>query len=50
METSRPGFFSVCVAVANPETGQEVAEAADFTVESPRALADFLSDAVRHFA
>jgi trehalose 6-phosphate phosphatase len=48
METSRPGFFSVCVAVANSETGQEVAQAADLTVKSPRALADFLSGAVRH--
>jgi trehalose 6-phosphate phosphatase len=44
------GFFGVCVAVANPETGDEVAEAADLTIASPRALADFLSDAVRRFA
>ncbi|HEX2773560.1 MAG TPA: trehalose-phosphatase, partial [Micromonosporaceae bacterium] len=51
LEARRPAdFFGVCVAVANPETGREVAEAADFTIESPRALADFLSDAVRHLA
>lgn len=49
LEAGRPDeFFAVCVAVANPETGDEVAEAADLTIESPRALADFLSDGVRH--
>ena len=51
LEASRPGdFFGVCVAVANPETGDEVARAADLTIESPRALADFLSDAVRRIS
>lgn len=51
VEASRPDdFFAVCVAVANPETGREVAEAADLTIESPRALADFLADAARHLA
>lgn len=49
-EASDPDFFGVCVAVANPETGREVAEAADLTIESPRALADFLADAVPRFA
>lgn len=49
-EASDPDFFAVCVAVANPETGQEVAEAADLTIESPRALADFLAGAVRRLA
>jgi trehalose 6-phosphate phosphatase len=33
------------VAVANPETGQEVASAADLTIESPAALGDFLTAA-----
>lgn len=41
-----PDFFGVCVAVANPETGHEVASAADLTIDSPEALGDFLTDAV----
>ncbi|MEU7929089.1 trehalose-phosphatase [Micromonospora sp. NPDC049107] len=41
-----PDFFGVCVAVANPETGQEVADAADLTIESPAALGDFLTRAL----
>lgn len=45
-----PHFFGVCVAVANPETGHEVAEAADLTLDSPAALGDFLTDATRHLA
>ncbi|MER7330242.1 MULTISPECIES: trehalose-phosphatase [unclassified Micromonospora] len=40
-----PHFFGVCVAVANPETGHEVAEAADLTLDSPAALGDFLAAA-----
>ncbi|MFY1700448.1 MULTISPECIES: trehalose-phosphatase [Micromonospora] len=40
-----PDFVGVCVAVANPETGQEVAEAADLTIDSPAALGDFLTAA-----
>ncbi|PZF99307.1 trehalose-phosphatase [Micromonospora deserti] len=43
-----PDFFGVCVAVANPETGHEVAEAADLTIDSPAALGDFLTQAVHH--
>ncbi|KXK61783.1 trehalose phosphatase [Micromonospora rosaria] len=43
-----PDFFGVCVAVANPETGQEVAEAADLTIDSPAALGDFLTTAAHH--
>jgi trehalose 6-phosphate phosphatase len=38
-----PDFLGVCVAVANPETGHEVADAADLTLDSPTALADFLA-------
>lgn len=41
-----PDFFGVCVAVANSETGHEVASAADLTIDSPEALGDFLTDAV----
>ncbi|QDY06534.1 trehalose-phosphatase [Micromonospora sp. HM134] len=43
-----PGFLGICVAVANPETGREVAEAADLTIDSPAALGDFLTRAVHH--
>ncbi|HYN95100.1 MAG TPA: trehalose-phosphatase [Pilimelia sp.] len=39
---AEPDFFGVCVAVANPETGQELSAAADLTLASPAALADFL--------
>ncbi|SCL27590.1 trehalose 6-phosphatase [Micromonospora nigra] len=45
-----PQFVGVCVAVANPETGHEVAEAADLTIESPAALGDFLTRAVHQLA
>jgi trehalose 6-phosphate phosphatase len=37
-----PSFFGVCVAVANPETGQEMSAEADFMLDSPAALAEFL--------
>ncbi|TDC36119.1 trehalose-phosphatase [Micromonospora sp. KC213] len=43
-----PDFLGVCVAVANPETGHEVAEAADLTIDSPAALGDFLTKALHH--
>lgn len=43
-----PDFLGVCVAVANPETGHEVANAADLTIESPAALGDFLTRALTH--
>ncbi|GAB3143604.1 trehalose-phosphatase [Micromonospora sonneratiae] len=49
-ESADPSFFGVCVAVANPETGQEVSTAADLTIESPEALGDFLTEAVHRFA
>jgi trehalose 6-phosphate phosphatase len=45
-QEAEPDFFGVCVAVANPETGHEVASAADLTIDSPEALGDFLTDAV----
>ncbi|GAA3739022.1 trehalose-phosphatase [Micromonospora maritima] len=43
-----PTFLGVCVAVANPETGHEVADAADLTLDSPAALGDFLTAALPH--
>ncbi|MEV4811256.1 trehalose-phosphatase [Micromonospora avicenniae] len=46
--TAEPGFLGMCVAVANPETGQEVADAADLTIDSPAALGDFLTRAAQH--
>jgi trehalose 6-phosphate phosphatase len=49
-ESKDPDFFGVCVAVANPETGQEVSTAADLTIESPEALGDFLAAAVHRLS
>lgn len=46
-EEADPGFFGVRVAVANPETGQDVASAADLTIDSPQALAKFLASALQ---
>ncbi|MFB9235214.1 trehalose-phosphatase [Plantactinospora siamensis] len=48
-EAGDPRFLGVCVAVANPETGQEVSTAADLTISSPEALGDFLTEAVHRF-
>lgn len=45
-----PHFVGICVAVANPETGHEVADAADLTLDSPAALATFLTNALPHLA
>ncbi|HEX5594436.1 MAG TPA: trehalose-phosphatase [Micromonosporaceae bacterium] len=42
-EEADPDFFGICVAVANPETGEEVSRAADLTLPSPQALGDFLA-------
>ncbi len=36
------GFVGVCVAVANPETGAELAQAADIVIESAEAVPAFL--------
>jgi trehalose 6-phosphate phosphatase len=44
-ESRDPAFFGVCVAVANPETGRDLAAAADLTFPSPEALAAFLDKA-----
>jgi trehalose 6-phosphate phosphatase len=49
-EAVDPEFFGMCVAVANPETGAEVAGAADLTVESPEAMARFLTDGLPAFS
>jgi trehalose 6-phosphate phosphatase len=48
-EAVDPTFFGMCVAVANPETGAEVSSAADLTLASPEAVAEFLSDGLRSF-
>jgi trehalose 6-phosphate phosphatase len=48
-EAVDPTFVGVCVAVANPETGAEVSSAADLTLPSPQAVADFLDEAVAYF-
>jgi trehalose 6-phosphate phosphatase len=49
-ESADPDFFGVCVAVANPETGREVAAAADLTLGSPEELGDFLTEAVHRLS
>jgi trehalose 6-phosphate phosphatase len=48
-EAVDPRFFGVAVAVANPETGAEVSSAADFTLPSPEAVADFLAVGLKSF-
>jgi trehalose 6-phosphate phosphatase len=48
-EAVDPAFFGMCVAVANPETGAEVSSAADLTLASPEAVAEFLTDGLKSF-
>jgi trehalose 6-phosphate phosphatase len=48
-EAVDPSFVGVCVAVANPETGAEVSNAADVTLDSPHAVAAFLEAALPAF-
>jgi trehalose 6-phosphate phosphatase len=48
-EAVDPEFFGMAVAVANPETGAEVAGAADLTLESPDAVAEFLMAGLKRF-
>jgi trehalose 6-phosphate phosphatase len=48
-EAVDPAFFGMAVAVANPETGAEVSSAADLTLESPDAVAAFLTEGLRRF-
>ena len=48
-EAVDPAFFGMAVAVANPETGAEVAGAADLTLESPDAVAAFLTEGLTRF-
>jgi trehalose 6-phosphate phosphatase len=45
-----PGFIGVCVAVANTEVGQELAEQADFSLASPMAMPAFLAEAIAQFS
>jgi trehalose 6-phosphate phosphatase len=49
-EAADPRFFGIRVAVANPETGHEVARAADLTIDSPQALGKFLVEALHTFS
>jgi trehalose 6-phosphate phosphatase len=48
-EAVDPTFFGMCVAVANPETGAEVSSAADLTLASPEAVAEFLAEGLKDF-
>jgi trehalose 6-phosphate phosphatase len=48
-EAVDPEFFGMCVAVANPETGAEVSSAADLTLDSPEAVAAFLTEGLKTF-
>ena len=48
-EAVDPSFFGVAVAVANPETGAEVSSAADLTLDSPDAVAEFLTEGLSRF-
>lgn len=43
-------FFEVCVAVRNPETGQDLERQADFTLADPAEMPDLLATAVAAFA
>lgn len=43
-------FFGVCVAVRNTETGQRLAEQADYTLPSPDAIPNLLASAVDLFS
>jgi trehalose 6-phosphate phosphatase len=43
-------FFGVCVAVRNPETGQELELEADFTLADPAAMPGVLAGAVKAFS
>jgi trehalose 6-phosphate phosphatase len=48
-EAVDPAFFGMAVAVANPETGAEVSSAADLTLASPDAVAEFLTEGLKNF-
>lgn len=43
-------FFAVCVAVRNPETGQDLERQADFTLADPAEMPELLATAVAAFA
>ena len=45
-----PGFIGVCVAVANTEVGQALAEQADFSLASPMAMPALLAEAIEQFS
>ncbi|GIF10858.1 trehalose-phosphatase [Actinoplanes teichomyceticus] len=46
-EAVDPAFFGMAIAVANDETGAEVSSAADLTLASPTAVAEFLTEGLR---
>ncbi|GIF06382.1 trehalose-phosphatase [Actinoplanes siamensis] len=48
-EAVDPAFFGMAVAVANNETGAEVSSAADLTLDSPTAVAKFLTAGLDRF-
>lgn len=45
-----PGFLGVCVAVANTEVGQALAEQANYSLASPMAMPAFLAEAIGQFS
>lgn len=45
-----PGFFGVCVAVANNEVGHALTDRADFSLASPAAMPAFLAAAIEQFS
>ena len=45
-----PAFFGVCVAVRNPETGQDLEAQADITLPDPASVPDLLDMGARYFA
>jgi trehalose 6-phosphate phosphatase len=45
-----PAFLGVCVAVRNPETGQDLETQADITLPDPASVPDVLNIGARYFA
>src|ERR1022692_107694 len=45
-----PGFLGFCVAVANTEVGQALADQADFSLPSPADMPAFLAAAIEQFS
>ncbi len=49
-EAAGDGFAGIAVAVANPETGDVLAQAADFVLDSPADVAGLLGEVIRVLA